>query len=450
MLEPVHGLQALKDTFYACYYLGFTCFGGPPVHFQIFHKKFVQQLKWIDEEIYQELFAVSQALPGPASTKLLYCINLVHGGFTSAILVIFLWSLPGAIGMYGLALGIGRIGETLPNPVYALLSGLNAATVGIIALAAVQLSEKAITDDLTRILVFMGGAAGMLYTALWYFPVLMVIGGTATLIWDRRWLQNGWRRIRGQKKDVEMDGESPILLNNLNGGLTPDAGVDQPQKAYLRHPTDIASDALANTTPAEALAAAPAPKPQSAAAQVPLVPLSWKTGLAVLAFFAISFIVIITLRARLSQPSRPFSLFSNLYLAGTIIFGGGPVVIPLLREYVVEEGWVVQRDFLLALAIIQAMPGPNFNLAVCLGALAVRGTSTNMAVGALIGYIAIFAPGYIICTGFQALWRQLRRKVWLKSVLRGVHASAVGLVFAAVLDSGRLACWMPSIGLVGL
>jgi chromate transport protein ChrA len=55
-----------------------------------------------------------------------------------------------------------------------------------------------------------------------------------------------------------------------------------------------------------------------------------------------------------------------------------------------------------------------------------------MAVGALIGYIAIFAPGYIICTGFQALWRQLRRKVWLKSVLRGVHASAVGLVFAAV------------------
>jgi len=55
-----------------------------------------------------------------------------------------------------------------------------------------------------------------------------------------------------------------------------------------------------------------------------------------------------------------------------------------------------------------------------------------MAVGALIGYIAIFAPGYIICTAFQALWRQLRRKVWLKSVLRGVHASAVGLVFAAV------------------
>jgi chromate transport protein ChrA len=51
-----------------------------------------------------------------------------------------------------------------------------------------------------------------------------------------------------------------------------------------------------------------------------------------------------------------------MYLAGTIIFGGGPVVIPLLRSYVVDPGWVCSRDFLLGLAIIQAFPGPNFKL----------------------------------------------------------------------------------------
>jgi chromate transport protein ChrA len=68
--------------------------------------------------------------------------------------------------MYGLAVGISEVGDTLPGPVYALLSGLNAATVGIITLAAVQLSEKAITDKLTRSLVFLGGAAGMLYVSL--------------------------------------------------------------------------------------------------------------------------------------------------------------------------------------------------------------------------------------------------------------------------------------------
>jgi chromate transport protein ChrA len=63
--------------------------------------------------------------------------------------------------MYALSLGISRIGDVLPGPAYALLSGLNAATVGIIALAAVQLSQKAITDKATRIPVFLGATAGM-------------------------------------------------------------------------------------------------------------------------------------------------------------------------------------------------------------------------------------------------------------------------------------------------
>ena len=99
-------------------------------------------------------------------------------------------SLPGAIGMYALSLGVSRIGDTLPALVYALLSGLNAATVGIIALAAVQLAGKAITDKLTRALVFLGGVAGMLYTALWFFPVLMLAAGLATLAWDFKWLHH--------------------------------------------------------------------------------------------------------------------------------------------------------------------------------------------------------------------------------------------------------------------
>jgi hypothetical protein len=86
--------------------------------------------------------------------------------------------------MYGLSLGVQRIREALPPPVYALLSGLNASTVGIIALAAVKLAEKAITDDMTRILVIFGACAGFCYSALWYFPVLLVSGGLATLLWD--------------------------------------------------------------------------------------------------------------------------------------------------------------------------------------------------------------------------------------------------------------------------
>lgn len=121
-----------------------------------------------------------------------------------------------------------------------------------------------------------------------------------------------------------------------------------------------------------------------------------------------------------------------MYLAGTIIFGGGPVVIPLLREYVVEPGWVSTRDFLIGLAIIQAFPGPNFNFAVYLGALAILGTQHSTVLGAFIGFMGIFVPGITLAVGFQSLWGTLRDKPLVSSMLRGINAAAVGLVFTAV------------------
>lgn len=69
--------------------------------------------------------------------------------------------------MYLLALGVGKIQSTLPDPAYALLSGLNAGAVGLLAIASVRLAERAVSDRITRALVFVGGVAGMLYTALW-------------------------------------------------------------------------------------------------------------------------------------------------------------------------------------------------------------------------------------------------------------------------------------------
>ena len=121
-----------------------------------------------------------------------------------------------------------------------------------------------------------------------------------------------------------------------------------------------------------------------------------------------------------------------MYLAGTVIFGGGPVVIPLLRSYVVDPGWVSSRDFLLGLAVIQALPGPNFNFAIYLGSLALSTTSMPGIVGAVLAYIAIFLPGLALAVAAQSFWRILRKRKWVGDVLRGVNATAVGLVFTAV------------------
>ncbi|KAF3160229.1 hypothetical protein EYR41_002385 [Orbilia oligospora] len=423
-----------RDLVVANWHLGFTAFGGPPVHFQIFHTRFVDRLKWIDEQMYQELFALCQALPGPASTKMLFCINSIHGGFLGGFLAFCIWSLPGAIGMYGLSLGVSKIGDKMPSPVYALLSGLNAATVGIIALAAVQLSEKAITDKITRILVFLGGAIGMLYSALWFFPVLMFAGGVATVVWDYRWLQNFFKKFKKQK--IENQEESLE-------GVTSEAPIAQVDTASIASTTtrqrrrdhqhqDQTAILPVSTLPSSPTTTVTTPLETTEEKQL----LTWRTGtLVILAFFT-TFIAVMVLRGTLKAPPLPYSVFANLYLAGTIIFGGGPVVIPLLRDYIVGEGWVSSRDFLLGLAIIQAFPGPNFNFAVYLGSLAVRSSSGRNSIpkelGAIIGFLGIFTPGIILAAGVMGLWSTIRKKRWTISFLRGVNALATGLVYTAV------------------
>lgn len=138
------------------------------------------------------------------------------------------------------------------------------------------------------------------------------------------------------------------------------------------------------------------------------------------------------LRAVLSSPPLALQLYINMLLAGTVIFGGGPVVIPLLREYVVQPGWVSPRDFLIGLAIIQAFPGPNFNFAVYLGALTLGSIGAPTVLGAVLAFVGIFLPGLTLALGFQSLWRPVRTNRFVLSVVRGVNAAAVGLVFTAV------------------
>jgi chromate transport protein ChrA len=152
----------------------------------------------------------------------------------------------------------------------------------------------------------------------------------------------------------------------------------------------------------------------------------------------VSLLAILIPRFLLDNPPLPLAVFSNFYIAGTIIFGGGPVVIPLLRTYVVDPGWVQPRDFLIGLALIQAFPGPNFNFGVYLGALAMTyrpspdSPSYSSVLGAFLGYVGIFLPGITLAVGVQSIWRVLRTKPPVIALLRGFNATAVGLVFTAV------------------
>ena len=344
-----------------------------------------------------------------------------------------LFSLPGAIAAYALALGVYRIGDTLPLVVYALLSGLNAATVGIIALAAVQLSRKAATDNITRILVFLGGSAGLLYNALWYFPVLMLLGAVSTVVRDYKWCHNVFiaakakltrSRNRHDASTEESQAAEQVTLQDIAVPIN-----TSNVSAYSVQRAPAVSRRLQNSETADG--SLPSENERRVVTSPETNVFSWEFGITVIICFFFTFVTIMIVRGTVHDQPFGFRIFANLYLAGTIIFGGGPVVIPLLREYVVAEGWVSPRDFLLGLAICQAFPGPNFNFAVYLGALAVAG-HLNAASGAIIGYIAIFGPGIILHTGTMSLWKTLRNWRWFISALRGINATAVGLIYTAV------------------
>jgi chromate transport protein ChrA len=371
-------------------------------------------------------------------------------------MIVVVWdSLPAALGMFGLAVGISNVGDTLPRAVYALLSGLNAATVGIIALAAVQLAQKAITDKVTRLLVFMGAAAGMLYNALWYFPLLMLIAGIIAVIHDFRWLHGPVKwvvglpmRARGSKKDrgpevaaeqgeqVELE-VTQQLERTAEPSLPSRPASTKSKTTRQRLPVNTAADHPDSNDSDDHHSPPSSPRtiPQTHNLQTHSstpTPMTWKAGLALIVLFLASFIVVMVTRGTLHAPPLLYRLFSNMYLAGTIIFGGGPVVIPLLREYVVAEGWVSPRDFLIGLAIIQSFPGPNFNFAVYLGALTAAGAGHSPALGAFLGFIGIYVPGLVTVHGTVGVWSAIRGWRWVRSALRGVNAAAVGLIYTAV------------------
>jgi chromate transporter len=130
-------------------------------------------------------------------------------------------------------------------------------------------------------------------------------------------------------------------------------------------------------------------------------------------------------------PAPAVALFEAFYRAGALVFGGGHVVLPLLQSTVVSPGWVSYDSFLVGYGAAQAVPGPLFSIAAYLGYVAspVRG-----AAGSVLALVAIFIPGILILVGSLPFWDVVRRKTWAQAGIRGVNASVVGLLAAALYD----------------
>lgn len=125
-------------------------------------------------------------------------------------------------------------------------------------------------------------------------------------------------------------------------------------------------------------------------------------------------------------------LWGAFYKAGALVFGGGHVVLPLLQHAVVDTGWVSQDEFLAGYGAAQAMPGPMFSLAAFLGAEVPLGFPA--AVGATIGLVAVFLPGFLLLLAVLPMWERLSQRRWATSTMTGINAAVVGLLVAAFYD----------------
>jgi chromate transporter len=133
-----------------------------------------------------------------------------------------------------------------------------------------------------------------------------------------------------------------------------------------------------------------------------------------------------------AYPSQTMALVDSFYRSGSLVFGGGHVVMPLLQSEVVPPGWVSKDAFLAGYGAAQAVPGPLFTFAAFLGS--VMNTPPNGIIGGLICLVAIFASSFLLVIGVLPFWDSLRRIGAVRNALLGVNAVVVGLLLAALYD----------------
>ncbi len=129
-------------------------------------------------------------------------------------------------------------------------------------------------------------------------------------------------------------------------------------------------------------------------------------------------------------PLHTVKMVDAFYRAGSLVFGGGHVVLPLLQTEVVPPGWVDNDILLAGYGAVQAVPGPLFTFAAFLGASMSIAPSGWM--GGIICLLSLFSPTFLLIAGALPFWEQLRRNIQTQAALAGVNAAVVGLLLAAL------------------
>ena len=152
-----------------------------------------------------------------------------------------------------------------------------------------------------------------------------------------------------------------------------------------------------------------------------------------IAFAVIFFALLIGLPfARIIFDVDVLSIFDGFFRSGSLVFGGGHVVLPTLETEVVENGWMTAEEFIAGYGASQAIPGPLFTFSAYLGT--VMDIGPGGISGAIIALTAIFLPSFLLVIAILPFWNQLSQAPNFRAALVAINAAVVGILAAALFD----------------
>jgi chromate transporter len=358
-------------------YMGATAFGGPAMAITLLQEHVVKKRRCVDEGLYKELFGMCQSFPGPTQGLMSVALGTVRAGVLGGVLSLTLYSLFGftVMTVFGV---LSYTFYTAQSGTPDWMAGLPAAATAMIFLAAFKLGKQLVLGNKVKLLLSTLSACGTL-------------------------LITGDKRINQRYAGIMF----PAFL--IAGGFVTWADARRPGRQALYF----------------------VPKPLDAAHTENLIRkinMSRLQGLGIIALWLTVLVTVIVLRTQNLLNSYGL-LFESLFRVGSMIFGGGYVVLPML----LEEHLAPPDQFFQGFALVQALPGPLFNFSAFLGAV-----YTGWA-GAFIGAIALFSPGTMLMLGFFPFWTKLRNNVNYRTFMGGVTSTAIGFIVAACIQLFELA-----------
>lgn len=382
--------------------LGLTSFGGPVAHLGYFRDEFVTRKKWITDRDYADLVALCQFLPGPASSQVGMAIGVRRAGIAGLIAAWIAFTLPSAIVLVVFAYGMDSLADTWGS---GWLAGFKAAAVAVVAQAVLGMA-KTLTPDAKRATIAVAGFIAVILVPHALVQIAVIVGGALLgLLW-----------LRSREVDpVDTAPPKPTADSS-----------DQPAAAAGNPAAEPKESAAAS----EDSAAAPVGQAAATTTHRAGVRLSKTTGIVSLGLLAVLLAALPTL-ARFSD--NAYLHLADLYTrVGTLVFGGGHVVLPLLEAETVRVGLVDADTFLAGYGAAQAVPGPLFTFAAFLGSQT-EGVPDPL-LGATVALLAIFLPAALLVIGVLPFWDQLRKAAAARRALAGVGAAVVGILTAVLYD----------------